>query len=212
MIRRISLFILTLFVSSAVSAENVPDPVIIPLQFDNGECSVAWDFFFPSEELSAICFSIDTEGPKPFFVINYIDDKKEFYYSLFTDTIVIKDDFESAVSALFGALISPDEIPNDEFVFRYGDKKLSFNYNNKKYSFFIEIDEDGFFGGSKAVYRNPKSFDGLKQQLSGASINDTFKQLINLITYAKTIGIEVKKDKTLLEKIEEIEEDLYYYY
>lgn len=215
MIRSISLLILALFISSAVYAEGVPEPVMIPLQHSEGESSVAWDFFFPSEELSAISFGIDTEGPKPLFVINFIDDQKEFYYSFASDTIGFK--YEPVpLSSLYSVFVSPDEPSESEIVFRYGDREMTFYYNSERYSLKIKVEENEFFEQSEAVFRKPKSSDRLKQ-LSGATIEDTFKQLRDLMTYAKAIGIEVQDCKSSLDELfdfdeEELEDSYYYYY
>ncbi len=193
MIRKILLLILTCIFTSVVYAESDPESVLIPLEYSKGESSLAWDFFFPSEDLSAIEFHIDTEGPKPYLSINYIDEKKEFYYTFCADTIEYNYISDLASLLLYGSSDNSIEIS-------YYDKLLIFYFNEDSYELYITAGGNEFFEKESASYKKPKSSGRL--QLSDTTIEKTFMKLNDLIQGARAKGIVAIKG--------EDEDDEYY--
>ena len=185
MVRIIQLIIIALLFPSLIYAEGVPGTVIIPLEYCAGESSLAWDFFFPSEELSAISFDIDTEDEKPFISINFIDDKKELFYSFGADSI--KYDYQE--ENLTYLMLSGLKIGS--FTLQYYDKLLEFTFNDESYSLSISAGGNEFFDEVNAVYKNPVSSDRLAK-LSSATIKDTFKELFLLLARALAKGVSVQ--------------------
>lgn len=185
MTRIIQLIIIAFLFPPLIYAEGVPGTVIIPLEYCEGESSLAWDFFFPSEELSAISFDIDTEGEKPFISINFIDDKKEFFYSFGADSI--KYDYQE-VNLTY---LRFRGLKIGSFTLQYYDKLLEFTFNDECYSLSISAGGNEFFEAVNAMYKNPVSSDRLAK-LSSSTIKDTFEQLLSLLARAYIEGVSIQ--------------------